>query len=145
MDGDNGAMEPQPAPSLQHHSPMPLSKRENEIVRLLATGQRVGQIASLLGLSVKTVSTYRERALHKLRAASTADLTKYWHEQHPNDLFESPETVESLAQFAPPPMPSPYESYSPAMPTESLDPSPLPTGTQEPSVSDDTEPDQSTD
>src|SRR5919197_524226 len=52
-----------PAKQLPHHR---LSDREFEIMRLLASGKRVSEIAKQLRLSVKTVSTYRARLLGKL-------------------------------------------------------------------------------
>lgn len=54
-----------------------LSDRELEVLRLLARGQTVGQIAAALFLSPKTVSTYRVRLLDKLGLASTAGLIRY--------------------------------------------------------------------
>ena len=55
----------------------PLSKREMQIARMIGLGKTVGHIAVELGLSVKTISTYRVRALQKLGVASNADLTQY--------------------------------------------------------------------
>ncbi len=55
----------------------PLSNRETQIVQMIAMGKKVSNIAVELGLSVKTVSTYRVRALHKLGALTNADLTRY--------------------------------------------------------------------
>lgn len=43
-----------------------LSERELSIVRALAAGERPSDIAARLQLSIKTVSTYRSRALEKL-------------------------------------------------------------------------------
>jgi two-component system invasion response regulator UvrY len=54
-----------------------LSDREFEVLRLLGRGRSVSQIAVELGLSVKTVSTYRSRILEKLGASSTAELIRY--------------------------------------------------------------------
>jgi DNA-binding NarL/FixJ family response regulator len=54
-----------------------LSNREFEILRLIASGRTVSQIAQQLGLSVKTVSTYRMRLLTKLNMKSNAELTHY--------------------------------------------------------------------
>jgi DNA-binding NarL/FixJ family response regulator len=48
------------------HPHRPLSDREYEVMRLLASGRTVGDIASLLSLSARTVSTYRARLLQKL-------------------------------------------------------------------------------
>jgi DNA-binding NarL/FixJ family response regulator len=54
-----------------------LSDREDQVLRLLATGQTVTQIAQALSLSVKTVSTYRSRVLEKLGLKTTAELMRY--------------------------------------------------------------------
>ena len=66
-------------------SPTPraaLSKRELQIVRMIGMGKTVGNIAVELNLSVKTVSTYRVRALHKLGMLTNADLMRYVISHH---------------------------------------------------------------
>ncbi len=54
-----------------------LSDREFEVLRLLGAGRTISDIANDLGLSVKTVSTYRSRILEKLGKNSTAELVRY--------------------------------------------------------------------
>lgn len=54
-----------------------LSDREFEVLRALGSGLMVKDVASQLGLSVKTVSTYRTRLLEKLGLTSRADLVRY--------------------------------------------------------------------
>jgi two-component system, NarL family, invasion response regulator UvrY len=54
-----------------------LSPREMEVLLLFAEGKPVGQVAEELSLSPKTISTYRERLLSKLRLKNTADLIRY--------------------------------------------------------------------
>jgi len=54
-----------------------LSDREFEVMRLIASGKSVGDIAKDLCLSVKTVSTYRTRVLQKLHLRHNAELTHY--------------------------------------------------------------------
>ncbi len=54
-----------------------LSTREREILLALAAGERPGRLAHKLGLSIKTVSTYKRRVLSKLRVRSTAGLIRY--------------------------------------------------------------------
>jgi two-component system, NarL family, invasion response regulator UvrY len=54
-----------------------LSSRELEVLCLLAKGKKVIQIASELTLSPKTIGTYRERILEKLKLHTTADLIRY--------------------------------------------------------------------
>lgn len=54
-----------------------LSRREFEVFLRLARGEGSSEIAADLGLSVKSVSTYRARVLEKLGLARNADLTRY--------------------------------------------------------------------
>ncbi len=54
-----------------------LSDREFEVLCLLGSGRSVTEIAAVLSLSVKTVSTYRMRLLEKLPATSNAELVRY--------------------------------------------------------------------
>lgn len=62
------------ADSEPHHA---LSDREIEVLRLLAKGKTVSDIADQLSLSVTTISTYRARLLAKLKLKSTAALIRY--------------------------------------------------------------------
>jgi two-component system invasion response regulator UvrY len=54
-----------------------LSNREFLVLRLIASGKTVSQIADELTLSVKTISTYRARILEKMVMTSNAELTHY--------------------------------------------------------------------
>lgn len=54
-----------------------LSDREFEVMRGIASGESVGEIAAHMHLSVKTVSTYRTRLLEKMNMTSNAELTRY--------------------------------------------------------------------
>ncbi len=54
-----------------------LSDREYQVVRLLAAGRTVSEIAAQMSLSVKTVSTYRARILVKLGLETTAEIVHY--------------------------------------------------------------------
>lgn len=54
-----------------------LSIREFEVLRMIASGKSVSQIAEELHLSVPTVSTYRVRILEKMRMKNTAELIRY--------------------------------------------------------------------
>ena len=54
-----------------------LSDREFEVMRGIASGESVSEIADRIHLSVKTVSTYRARLLEKMGMASNAELTRY--------------------------------------------------------------------
>jgi DNA-binding NarL/FixJ family response regulator len=54
-----------------------LSNREFGILRLIASGKTVSQIAREVSLSVKTISTYRSRLLKKMDLKNNAELTLY--------------------------------------------------------------------
>lgn len=54
-----------------------LSDREFDVLRYTALGKPVKQIAQLMGLSPKTVSTYRRRVLDKLKLDSQAEAIRY--------------------------------------------------------------------
>jgi two-component system invasion response regulator UvrY len=54
-----------------------LSDREFEVMRLIASGRTVGEIASLLELSDKTVSTYRARIMEKMGMKTNAEIIHY--------------------------------------------------------------------
>ena len=59
-----------------------LSDREFEVLRKLASGKTVSQIAEDLHLSVPTVSTYRARILEKMGMSTTAELMHYALRSH---------------------------------------------------------------
>jgi DNA-binding NarL/FixJ family response regulator len=54
-----------------------LSDREHEVLCGLGTGKGVNQIAAELGLSPKTISTYRTRVLEKMHLRTNAELIRY--------------------------------------------------------------------
>ena len=54
-----------------------LSAREFQVLRMIASGKTVKQIAEEISLSVKTVSTYRARILEKTGMKTTAELIRY--------------------------------------------------------------------
>jgi DNA-binding NarL/FixJ family response regulator len=54
-----------------------LSNREFQVLRMLAMGCSLKEIAADLSLSANTVSTYRTRVLDKLKVKSNAELTRY--------------------------------------------------------------------
>ncbi|HSF68695.1 MAG TPA: response regulator transcription factor [Nitrospiraceae bacterium] len=54
-----------------------LSDREYEVMRFLASGKTVSEIAEIMHLGVTTVSTYRARILEKLRIKNNAELMHY--------------------------------------------------------------------
>jgi DNA-binding NarL/FixJ family response regulator len=54
-----------------------LSEREYEVFCMIARGKTVTLIATELGLSVKTISTYRRRMLEKMDMSSNAEVYRY--------------------------------------------------------------------
>ena len=54
-----------------------LSDREFEVMRLIASGKTVSEIAELLSLGDSTISTYRARILEKMGMKTNAELTHY--------------------------------------------------------------------
>jgi DNA-binding NarL/FixJ family response regulator len=59
-----------------------LSDREFQVLRMIASGRTVKQIADDIALSVKTVSTYRARILLKTGMTTTAELIRYALQTH---------------------------------------------------------------
>jgi DNA-binding NarL/FixJ family response regulator len=55
----------------------PLSRREHEVLRLLAEGNCTKEVAALLSLSSKTVETYRLNLMKKLGITNMANLVRY--------------------------------------------------------------------
>jgi len=60
-----------------HHSNVPLSDREIEVLKLIAEEHSNGEIAEKLFISVRTVDTHRRNLLEKLNVKNTAGLVKY--------------------------------------------------------------------
>jgi two-component system, NarL family, invasion response regulator UvrY len=54
-----------------------LSDREFQVMRMMASGKTVKEIATELSLSVKTISTYRARILDKMNLRTNAELIHY--------------------------------------------------------------------
>lgn len=54
-----------------------LTGREREIVQLIAEGKSNKEVASKLGISVKTAETHRSNIMHKLNLNSVSDLVRY--------------------------------------------------------------------
>lgn len=55
----------------------PLTPREREVLQLVAEGRTTKEIASSLGLSVKTAETHRTKIMRKLEIHETAGLVRY--------------------------------------------------------------------
>jgi two-component system invasion response regulator UvrY len=54
-----------------------LSDREFEVLKLIGQGKNVTEIAAILSLSVKTVSTYRAHILEKMKLKNNAEMMYY--------------------------------------------------------------------
>jgi len=54
-----------------------ISDRELQVLKLIASGKTVSEIAKELSLSVPTISTYRSRLLEKMKMKNNAELTLY--------------------------------------------------------------------
>lgn len=54
-----------------------LTDREYQVMCLIASGNTITRISEELGLSVKTISTYRTRLLHKMGMSNNAELIRY--------------------------------------------------------------------
>ena len=73
-------------PGGQRETVVDLSDRETAVVRLIALGYSNKEIAGRLGLSVKTIETYKNRSMEKLGIRSRVDIVQYaarrgWLEQ----------------------------------------------------------------
>jgi two-component system response regulator NreC len=77
---------PAPAVPIRRHEPQhrsngggsgPLTKREVEVLRLLALGHTNPEIASTLVVSVRTVEAHRAHIQHKLGCSGRAALVRY--------------------------------------------------------------------
>jgi DNA-binding NarL/FixJ family response regulator len=54
-----------------------LSRREREIVQLLAEGQSNKEVSTALGIGLKTVEAHRAKIMRKIRVESAAGLVRY--------------------------------------------------------------------
>jgi DNA-binding NarL/FixJ family response regulator len=63
----------QPPPAVENG----LSRRENQVLQLLAEGLNTKEAAARLEISAKTVETYRLNLMKKLRITSVANLVRY--------------------------------------------------------------------
>jgi len=63
--------------SRSHRAADPLSDRERQVLQLIAEGKSTKDVASLLGISVKTAESHRSRLMQKLDIHETASLVRY--------------------------------------------------------------------
>jgi DNA-binding NarL/FixJ family response regulator len=98
---------------LKHHTatstlalPARLSAREREVVQLVSEGKTSKEIATMLGVSVKTAETHRSNVMLKLKLHSTVELVTYAirneivHIQIPNLVLPIPPSEIALANAA---------------------------------------------
>jgi two-component system response regulator NreC len=55
----------------------PLTPREREVLQLVSEGRTTKEVASVLGISVKTAETHRTRLMRKIGVHETAGLVRY--------------------------------------------------------------------
>lgn len=60
-----------------NYKEIPLTKREIEILKLIASGYSNQEIANMLFISYNTVDTHRKNIMHKLAIKNTAGLVRY--------------------------------------------------------------------
>ena len=59
-----------------------LSNREFQIMRALASGKKIKELAEELSISIHTVNTYKSRIMEKMNMKSITELTMYAIENH---------------------------------------------------------------
>ncbi len=59
------------------YRPRALTKREQEVVTLVANGYKSREVAEKLGIKVKTVETHRANVMNKLAFRNIAQLIRY--------------------------------------------------------------------
>jgi two-component system invasion response regulator UvrY len=69
-----------------------LSRREFQVMSLMGAGKSPGAIATELGLSIKTVSTYRARMLEKMGMKSTVEVVRFVIVHDPRSFLQCPTT-----------------------------------------------------
>jgi two-component system response regulator NreC len=60
-----------------HVAADPLSPREREVLQLIVEGRTSKEVATILGLCVKTAESHRSRLMEKLKIHDTATLVRY--------------------------------------------------------------------
>jgi DNA-binding NarL/FixJ family response regulator len=73
----NGYSKDNSVPDPQSHLRHRLTAREREIVQLLAEGKTSKEVASVLGISVKTAETHRANIMRKLEIHSVSEVVRY--------------------------------------------------------------------
>jgi DNA-binding NarL/FixJ family response regulator len=80
--GTEGGRRPTGVPANGSPKPDPevaprATRRETDVLRLIAQGKNTKEISSALHISVKTVDTHRQNIMNKLNIHNTVDLVKY--------------------------------------------------------------------
>lgn len=75
-----------------------LSRRENEVFRLVGSGHTNQEIADLLGISIKTVKVHRSNVMKKTQSGTIADLIRNYekHERLRSENNPPPSTGEAV-------------------------------------------------
>lgn len=60
-----------------------LSRRETDVLRLIADGKTSRQIAGELGIALTTVQAHRSNIMKKLDIHKAVGLAQYWNQHHP--------------------------------------------------------------
>lgn len=63
-----------------------LTRRERQVLKLIADGKRNREIAELLKISVRTVENHRAKVMRKLNLSKTADVVRYAIQQGITEL-----------------------------------------------------------
>ena len=73
----HGAPEPQHTPSQEPLSGSPLTRREVEVLQLLAEGKSNKQAATELGVSIRTIESHRNHIMHKMGFQHFSELVRF--------------------------------------------------------------------
>jgi len=78
MPGDSELLAPHPyAQAPGESATLPLTVREEDVIRLLSCGKTNKEVAAAIGISVRTVEAHRAKIMLKLRVRSLAELLLY--------------------------------------------------------------------
>jgi DNA-binding NarL/FixJ family response regulator len=80
------------------HLGLPLTKREQHIRDLTASGLTAGAVAEQLGISYRTVETHRQKVFGKLGVRNAADLVARLKDEEVRALSSRVAELEALVQ-----------------------------------------------
>lgn len=78
-------------PTASHRHP--LTRREDQVLQLVAEGLTNRQCASHLNISIKTVEKHRHNLMHKLKLRNIRDLLEYWRTSQDNRNTDPPDQL----------------------------------------------------